>query len=158
MKFKPVHLVFGGLVLATAIPSLNNLKGFTGEVAKARAEADRIGRDMTELQLSQQEAEQKAAVAIERYQNGCLPVVDNTQTQYVSLQLNQPVIDSVTYQPLPAGTVVCDAHGNTGVMTDDDNDPNTPPVVQKLAFTGDKAAVDARIRQYRGASYGMPTN
>lgn len=156
MNLKTPHLLFAGLIALTAVPSLGNVKGFTGEVARARAEADRIGQDMTELQLSQQEAEQKAVVALERYANGCVPVVDNTQTKYVSLQLNVPVIDSVTLQPLPAGTVVCDAHGNTGVMTDDDNDQSTPAVVQKMAFTGDKPAVDARMRQYRGASYGMP--
>ncbi|MBD2261123.1 hypothetical protein [Pseudanabaena sp. FACHB-2040] len=158
MNLKTPHLLFAGLVALTAIPSLGNLKSFSGEVARARAEADRIGQDMTELQLAQQEAEQKAAIADERYRTGVVPVVDlATQGHYVTLSKNQPVLDSLTRQPLPAGTVVADANGNTGVLVDDDNDPTTPAVVQKMAFTGNRQLVQDALAQYGGASYGLPT-
>jgi hypothetical protein len=152
------HIAFGLALLATAAPNVGNLGNFTTAVNQARTEAKRIGQDMTELQLSQQEAEQKNAVAVERYRSGCLPVVTPDQSQYVSLQLNSPVIDSASGQPIPVGSVVCDANGNTGVIVDDDQDDTTPGVTQKLAFTGDKAIITWRLGQYQGAAYSLPQN
>ncbi|MGB3202757.1 MAG: hypothetical protein WBA99_17760 [Nodosilinea sp.] len=153
-----MHGAFALVILGTAIPSLSNLGDFSSKVTTARAEASRIGDDMTELQLAQQEQEQKNEMAIARYQDGCIPVVSVDQQRYVSLVLNLPVIDSASNQPIPVGSVVCDALGNTGIITDDDADPNTPGITQKMAFTGDKAIVDARLSQYQGAAYYMPSN
>ncbi|MBD2115242.1 MULTISPECIES: hypothetical protein [Cyanophyceae] len=155
---KPIHGVFTLAIVGTAIPSVSNLGDFTSSVANARAEADRIGQDMTELQLSQQEQSQKNEVAIARYQDGCIPVVSADQLSYVSLVLNLPVLDSVSNQPIPVGSIVCDAHGNTGVIVDDDSDTSTPGVTQKMAFTGDKSLVDWRMNQYQGAAYYLPSN
>ncbi|HZG41195.1 MAG TPA: hypothetical protein VEZ50_21160 [Nodosilinea sp.] len=155
---KPIHGVFALTIIGTAIPSLSNIGNFTSNVSTARAEAGRIGQDMTELQLAQQEQAQKNEVALARYQSGCIPVVSADQQRYVSLMLNTPVLDSATGQPIPVGSIVCDAHGNTGVITDDDSDPNTPGLTQKMAFTGDKAIVDWRLNQYQGAAYYMPSN
>ncbi|MBD2110731.1 MULTISPECIES: hypothetical protein, partial [Cyanophyceae] len=136
----------------------SNLGNFASKVSTARAEASRIGDDMTELTLSQQEQAQKNEVAIARYRDGCIPVVSADQLRYVSLMLNTPVLDSATNQPIPVGSIVCDAHGNTGIITDDDSDPNTPGLTQKMAFTGDKSLVDWRMNQYQGAAYYMPSN
>ncbi|WOD37297.1 hypothetical protein [Nodosilinea sp. E11] len=155
---KPIHGVFALAIIGTAIPSMSNLGNFASNVNTARAEAGRIGADMTELTLSQQEQAQKNEVAIARYQAGCIPVVSADQQRYVSLVLNLPVLDSASGQPIPVGSTVCDAHGNTGVIVDDDSDPNTPGVTQKIAFTGDKAIVDWRLNQYQGAAYYMPSN
>jgi hypothetical protein len=155
---KSTHLAFALAIIGTAIPSVSNLGNFASKVTTARAEADRIGQDMTELQLSQQEQTQKNEVAIARYQEGCLPVVSADQAAYVSLVLNLPVIDISSGQPIPVGSTVCDANGNTGVITDDDSDPSTPGVTQKMAFTGDKSIVDWRLGQYQGAAYFMPSN
>ncbi|MBW4486116.1 MAG: hypothetical protein KME14_26635 [Tildeniella torsiva UHER 1998/13D] len=155
---KPIHGVFALAIIGTAVPSISNLGNFASKVTTARAEASRIGDDMTELALSQQEQAQKNEVAIARYRDGCIPVVSVDQQLYVSLVLNLPVIDSASNQPIPVGSIVCDAHGNTGVITDDDSDPNSPGVTQKMAFTGDKTLVDWRMSQYQGAAYYMPSN
>ncbi|MBD1876241.1 hypothetical protein H6F75_22400 [Nodosilinea sp. FACHB-131] len=155
---KPIHGAFALAIIGTAIPSISNLGDFASKVTTARAEASRIGDDMTELTLSQQEQAQKNEVAIARYETGCIPVVSVDQQRYVSLVLNLPVIDSASNQPIPVGSMVCDAHGNTGVITDDDSDPTTPGVTQKMAFTGDKTLVDWRMSQYQGAAYYMPSN
>lgn len=155
---KPIHGAFALAIIGTAVPSLSNIGNFTSQVSTARAEASRIGDDMTELALSQQEQAQKNEVAIARYQTGCIPVVSVDQLRYVSLVLNLPVIDSASNQPIPVGSTVCDAHGNTGVITDDDSDPNTPGVTQKMAFTGNKSLVDSRLSHYQGAAYYMPSN
>ncbi len=59
---KPIHGVFALAIIGTAIPSVSNLGNFASKVTTARAEASRIGDDMTELTLSQQEQEQKNEV------------------------------------------------------------------------------------------------
>lgn len=158
MKLKPIHCFFGLLLIGTAVPSLGGLKGFTSEVNAARSEAKRIGQETTQLTLSQQEATQKAAIANQRYQQGCIPVVSPDQSQYVTLVKNKPVVDNASKAPLPAGSVVCDAHGNTAMLVDDDQVADTPAVAQAFAFTGDKAIIQTRLNSYQGAAYSMPQN
>lgn len=156
MRVKPIHIAFGvGLAIA-AVPSLGSLRGLTSDLQVVRQEAKRIGAENTELQLSLQEAEQKAAVAESRYKSGCIPVVTEDQSQYVALQLNRPVLDVASKHPLPVGSVVCDAHGNTGVIVDDDQSHRTPGVTQRLAFTGNTDLVQERLDNYRGARYTLP--
>lgn len=152
------HLLLGGAVLISAIPSLGGLGQLSGQISEARTEAKRISADMVELKLSQQEAEQKAAVAIKRYEYGCIPVVSPDQRQYVSLIENSPVVDTSSGVPLPAGSLVCDAHGNTAELVDDDSDPTTAAIAQSFAFTGRKEVIEFRLQQYQGARYSMPQN
>lgn len=155
---KLAHLAFVGATVASAIPSIGNFQNFSSDVQQARVEADRIGKDMTELKLAQQEQEQKELIALERYQQGCLPVVDSSGANYVTLVLNMPVIDRASGHPLPVGSIVCDAHGNTGVIVDDDTDHTTPGVVQRMAFTGDRQAIDVALSQFSPAHYATPGN
>lgn len=157
-NIQPLHLFFGGVVLVSAIPSLGSLGQLSGQINEARTEAKRISGDMVELRLSQQEAEQKAAIAIQRYEKGCIPVVSDDQARYVTLIENRPVIDTSSRVSLPAGSLVCDAHGNTAELVDDDGDATTPAIAQSFAFTGRKEVIDFRLQQYQGASYSMPNN
>jgi len=157
-NFNVMHLFLGGVVLVSAIPSLGNLGQLSGQISEARSEAKRINADMVELKLSQQEAEQKAAVAIQRYEGGCIPVVSPDQRQYVSLIEDRPVIDTSSGVPLPAGSLVCDAHGNTAELVDHDGDPTTEAIAQSFAFTGRKEVIEFRLKQFKGARYSMPQN
>jgi outer membrane murein-binding lipoprotein Lpp len=152
------HLVLGLFVAATAIPSIGNLGKFNSEVSQVRAEADRMGQEMNSLKLSQQEAEMEREIANERYASGCLPVVDPTGANYVTLVLNGYVVDKASEQPLPVGAIVCDAHGNTGVVKDDDSDPVTPGVVQDMAFTGDRDLIVSSLSKFDPARYASPMN
>ena len=45
---KPIHGVFALAIVGTAIPSVSNLGNFASKVTTARAEASRIGDDMTD--------------------------------------------------------------------------------------------------------------
>lgn len=152
------HLLMGGAVLISAIPSLGGLGQLSGQINEARSEAKRISGDMVELKLSQQEAEQKAVIAIQRYEGGCIPVVSDDQQSYVTLIENRAVVDTSSGVPLPAGSLVCDAHGNTAELVDHDGDPTTKAIAQAFAFTGRKAVIRSRLQQYQGARYSMPNN
>lgn len=162
MKFQSFkhlpHLLFIGAIIVSSLPSLGQVGGFSRQVTEARDNAQQISEDITALKLAQQEADQKAAIAEARYQQGCIPVVSNDQASYVSLILNKPVVDWASKAPLPPGSIVCDAHGNTGVLVDDDQTEDTPAVVQKLAFTGNQDVVRNLLHVYQGATYGLPNN
>jgi hypothetical protein len=54
-------------------------------------------------------AEQQAAIAEQRYSDGCIVVVaSNDPTKFTSLTEGQPVLDAVRGVPLPTNTIVCD--------------------------------------------------
>lgn len=149
-----VPIVLGGLAIATAIPSLGSLGKMGGELQAMRAEASRISNRSNTLQLAQQETEESAAIADIRYRDSCLPVVDlESQQHYVSLVEGKPVIDSVSGEPLPGGTVVCDAHGNTAVLVAEDG----KAVARHFAYTGDRDLINHRLGAYTGANYTQPS-
>lgn len=154
MPQNTVALAIGGLTVLTAIPSLGNLGGMAGNLQEMRQEAARISDRSHTLQLAQQETESAAAIANIRYRESCLPVVDlASQQHYVSLVEGKPVIDSVSGVPLPAGTVVCDAHGNTAVLVLE----GSTAVARHFAYTGDRTLIQHRLGAYIGASYTQPS-
>ena len=150
-----VNAAIAGAALITAIPSLGGFLQSTGNLTSLRSEAARAGERNHALTLAQQEATAAAEIARQRFEAGCVPVVSQDQQTYVSLVEGQPVVDSATGIPLPVGTLVCDAHGNTGVMVATDGGG---PVVGLVAFVGDRALVEARLAQFNGATYSQPTN
>lgn len=153
-SFSLNHLI-AGVAFLTALPSLGGLFQSTGNMNQLRTEAARLQERSHVLQLTQQEIAAADEIARHRFEHGCIPVVAPDLENYASLVDGQPVVDRTTGVPLPIGTVVCDAHGNTGVMVPDQSGS---PVVGAMAYTGDRAVVQARLAQFQGASYSQPTN
>lgn len=95
-----------------------------------------------QLQATSLFTEQQAAIAEQRYTAGCVLVVaTNDPSKFTSLSEGQPVLDAVRGVPLPTGTVVCDAFGNTARIVDLDGNP----VAGEFAFTGNKQVVEDAI-------------
>ncbi len=135
----------------------------SGEIQKNMAtvgEARKIAqmnaaKDM-ELRLSQQQAQMQSEIAIERYQAGCVLVVTKEDPNtFTSLSEGQPVIDSKRETPLPAGTIVCDANGNTGKIVKSDRGEE---VVGEMAFTGNAQIVSSARQRASQVRYVLPTN
>ncbi|MFB8788638.1 MAG: hypothetical protein U7123_07245 [Potamolinea sp.] len=104
------------------------------------------------LRASQQTSEAQAEIANKRYENGCVMVVAiKNPKDYTSLSEGQPVLDRVQKTPLPAGTVVCDANGNTGKIVT----VKGQPVVGEMSFTGNKTLV-VQARKNFTAKYSLP--
>lgn len=151
---KPSNLIFGGLLIVGAIASIPSIQ-------KHQARTDLIRADIkqreakAEALLRQLEYEQRQGeVANKRYKT-CLPVVGNEYhngTHYFTgLQEGEKPVDRITGKRLPSGTVVCDAHGNTGVI-------NLQGAVSYTAYTGDRDTVQARLKRFRGSQYSQPVN
>ena len=148
-----VTAALGGLAVLTALPSLGNLGGAASSLTAIRQEAARVGDRANALALIEQESAAAAAVAESRYAS-CIPIVDQaTGASYVSIIEGSPVLDRVTLHPLPTGAIICDYWGSTAILA-----PNEEgiPVATALAFTGDRAVVEARLDAFAGAVAVQP--
>lgn len=153
MNQNSIAIALAAVAGLSAIPSLGNLGNAAGNFQGLRQQARDANDRANELQLIQQEIEATAAIADARYEI-CIPVVDlPTGQSYVALVEGGAVLDSVTQRPLPAGAVVCDWHGMTALLVAGDDGI---PVARHLAFTGDRAVVEARLANFRGATAFQP--
>jgi hypothetical protein len=142
-------IVFGGLMLVSLIysaPDINRNMRSLSSLRNAIA-----SNSEKESQLSQQlkSESQQAAIAEARYKKGCLPVVATVYPhKYVAITEGQVIRDRITGKPLPNGSVVCDANGTTGVISNFR--------VSAIAFTGDRDMVAKRLKRFRGGTYSQP--
>ena len=105
-----------------------------------------------QLKIQQEMLFLQAKVAESRYKKGCVIVVaEKEPDKFTSLTVGYPVIDWVRKTPLSAGTVVCDADGNTAVIENIDG----KPVVGKTAFTGNQKLID-KAKKKANAQYRVP--
>lgn len=147
--------ILGALALVAAVPSLGNAKGTMGQFQEMREQSAQDVAAHAELMLDQEAVSAAAEIAIQRYIEGCQPVVDWEQIHYVSLVENEVVLDPITRFPIPAGTVVCDANGNTAIIRPNDQGW---PVAQSFAFTGDQGVVRQRLSQFPQFNNNMVIN
>jgi hypothetical protein len=123
-----------------------------------RTERKALQQQQIQLEIAQDAAAELEAIAIGRYESGCILVTALDQPdQFVSIVENMPVLDRATQSPLPAGTAVCDANGNTAVLTNQNINGEVIPVASSLAFTGDRGVIEAAItNQQVTAEYNQP--
>jgi hypothetical protein len=152
LGIKPSTLGFGiaGVIaLIVSIPSIQKhqttMAEIRADVAKRSARAQTLERELEFERLL-------AEVANKRYES-CLPVVGqyfrNGTHYFTGLKEGEIPKDRITGQPFPKGTVVCDAHGTTGVI--DENGQ-----VAFTAYTGDRTKVQKRLERFKGSQYSQP--
>lgn len=143
------QIIFGCLIAGSVAFSSGDISrnmrslSITREVIAANTSQQQLLEEQLALEKSQ------AAVAEARYKNGCTIVVAvNSPRNLATLVEGEPVLDRTTKKPLPAGTVVCDANGQTGVIISNEQ---KQLVVGHLAFTGDRSLALVLIRKIHGA-------
>ena len=153
LKRNPVSAAFGMGIIGCLALSSGNISKTMNSMAQVRDLAQKNNIADMLLHTSQEAAEQQAEIAKNRYKSGCVMVVSMQHPDsYTSLTEGQPVLDRVRRMPLPAGTVVCDANGNTARIV---QGLDKTPVVGELAFTGDQQVVEA-VRKRHNHKYSLP--
>ncbi|MDB9369167.1 hypothetical protein PN456_09375 [Nodularia spumigena CS-586/05] len=144
-----VFFFLGCIFLSISAPNIKSNISTMGEIQQV------VRKNSTQewkLRASQQAAQAQAEIAEQRYRDGCVMVVAmNNPDSFTSLSEGEPVIDHVRNVPLPIGTVVCDANGNTAVIIKGENQP----VTGEIAFTGNQELI-ANVRQKFNKNYALP--
>ena len=144
LKRNPIEAGVGAIALiAVAMSIPGSLKQFD-QMQAVSAQIQRDAIDQQRLQAQQEALAERALIAEERYQTGCLLIQKRDQNTLISLSQGMPIVDNKTGNPIPAGTTVCDFSGNTGVMADVGGGKTT---VQDLAFTGNRTIVGKAIER-----------
>lgn len=153
IKRNPIPTAFGIGIVASLLISQGNIRENAKTLGEVREMAQANTAKEMRLRASQQASEGQAEIAEQRYQKGCLAVVAQSDpSAFTSLTEGQPVLDRVRKVPLPLGTLICDAYGNTGKIIPDSQGN---PVVGELAFTGNSDLVRLATKDST-ARYELP--
>ncbi|WP_193200827.1 hypothetical protein [Nostoc sp. MG11] len=143
-------IVFAGLTLvslAYSSPDIARNMQVIGDIKQSIAQ-NSFQQTMLQQQLAFEQ--EQATIADARYKSGCLPIVATVYPhKYVKIVQGKVIKDRITLNPLPKGSVVCDANGSTGVIDQHGR-------VGALAFTGNRDLVASRLKRFRGGRYSQP--
>ena len=143
-------IIFGALVGASLIYSSGDIAQNMGAITDIKQSIAQNSKQQTLLEQQLEFEKEQAIIADARYKSGCLPIVATVYPhKYVTIVQGKVIQDRITLNPLPFGTVVCDANGNTGVIGDEGK-------VEAIAFTGNRDLVATRLKRFRGGTYSQP--
>ncbi|MGB6301545.1 MAG: hypothetical protein WBF90_35925 [Rivularia sp. (in: cyanobacteria)] len=149
---KPTNLAFGGLLLVSLLLSIPSLQKWRTRNNLIRTEIKQRESLVAELERQVSFEKRQALVANKRYK-ACLPVVgsqfQNGTHYFTGIKEGDKPKDKITGKNLPSGTIVCDAHGNTGVV-------GKNGAITYLAYTGDRNIIQSRLKRFRGSQYSQP--
>ncbi|MBD2565907.1 MULTISPECIES: hypothetical protein [Nostoc] len=143
-------IVFGALIGVSLLYSSGDIQRNMGAVSDIKQSIAENSKQQTILEQQLEFEKEQATIADSRYESGCLPIVATVYPhKYVTIVQGKVIKDRITLNPLPKGTVVCDANGNTGVIADRGE-------VEAIAFTGNRDLVATRLKRFRGGTYSQP--
>jgi hypothetical protein len=143
------EIIFVSVTLIAALFSHKDIQKGMDFLALEKERVSTKTAEERRLEQSRELAKTKAAIAEERYKNGCTIVVSGSSPKNLTtLVEGEPILDRTSKKSLPAGTVVCDGNGTTGILT-----LNTKgiPVTTDLAYTGNRELALEQIRKIKGA-------
>jgi hypothetical protein len=148
IKRYPIEsIVFAGFIITIACDTPHILQQL-GASTELRNVAEANNHKNMQMKLTLQFAADSADIARQRYQTGCLVILDKTdKNQYASIVEGKPVKDR-SDSLIPQNTIVCDGYGNTAIISL----VKGIPVATQVAFTGDRVAI-SKARKFESAIY-----
>lgn len=117
MKLKTSHLIWGSIALI-ALSQGENVRQSLAKGNQIRQEqsefSDRIRLNRTESR----QAEKLSKVALDRYRNNCILVVDKETRQPIYLTPGEAVVEPKLNRSLRPGAFICNKLGDTAVVTE----------------------------------------
>ncbi|MCC5632556.1 hypothetical protein LC613_33640 [Nostoc sphaeroides CHAB 2801] len=112
-------IIFGTLIGVSLLYSSGDIQRNMGAITDIKQSIAQNSNHLTILEQQLEFEKEQAIIANSRYKSGCLPIVATVYPhKYVTIVQGKVIFDRITLNPLPKGTVVCDANGNTGVIAD----------------------------------------
>lgn len=150
--------IFAGIACVTAIFGHDDIQRQMNTLSADRSRISESTSLLRQLEESAETAKQRAAIAIQRYKDGCtIVVVADSPRNLATLVKGKPVLDRTSKAYLPSGTIVCDGNGNTAILK---ANSEGIPVADDFAFTGDRQLALNLIRKIHGAKvfYNTPSS
>ena len=149
MQFTPTTYLIGAQIAALAV-------GYILRAPDLQATAERqdsIRSEQKEAAFSRQEAMQRAERCVVLMTE--LPITDGTAAYFSSVKNGRVTIHK--NRPLPSGTTVCDAYGNTGIVAIDaegnpivsDIKQMPPEEMEKILSDRNETRTPQRITQFQ---------
>lgn len=116
MKVKASHIIWGSIALVALSQGENIRQSLAkgNQVRRNQTEfSDRIRENRTEAR----QAEKLSKVALDRYKNNCILVVDSSTGKEGYFQPGTTVLDTQLAQPLRPGAFICNRLGDTAVVS-----------------------------------------
>ena len=117
MKLKTSHIIWGSIALI-ALSQGENVRQSLAKGNQIRQEqtefSDRIRLNRTEAR----QAEKLSKVALERYKNNCILVVDRDSRQQSYFQPEEPVVEPKLNRNIRSGAFICNKLGDTAVVSE----------------------------------------
>ncbi|BAY90780.1 MULTISPECIES: hypothetical protein [unclassified Tolypothrix] len=154
MELTPKTIIYGVSALGTVaslIGSGGNMGNSLDALNRLRAANQQEMVTSAELERAEASRKQQTVIANSRYK-ACELIVAGGGKQKITFPAINPntiVTDRNTGTPLVRGTTICDAYGNTAIL-------NEQGKATAFAFTGDRNAVQIRMKRYRGGLYAQP--
>ena len=157
IKRNPVQCSLAGGAIVLILLNFGTISKSLEQNSRQREALGAANQSITQLQLSEQNRLRIAEIANARYDAGCELIINgNDRRKYTSLIPGEGVLNG-NYEPspdlppsayLPAGTVVCDAFGNTAVLKDEavaSRGNQVYPVARDFASTQDRDRIRRAI-------------
>lgn len=117
MKIKTTHIIWGSIALL-ALSQGENVRQSLAKGNQIRQEqasfSDRIRTNRTEARQS----EKLSKVAIDRYKNNCILVVDSVSQQQSYFTPGEAVVEPKLNRSLRSGAFICNKLGDTAVVSE----------------------------------------
>lgn len=117
MKIKTSHIIWGSIAILTLSQGENVRQSLAkgNQVRQEQAEfSDRIRLNRTEAR----QAEKLSKVALDRYRNNCILVVDRDSRQQSYFQPGEPVVEPKLNRNIRTGAFICNKLGDTAVVNE----------------------------------------
>ncbi|HEY9676069.1 MAG TPA: hypothetical protein V6D11_31790 [Waterburya sp.] len=117
MKIKTSHIIWGSIAILTLSQGENVRQSLAkgNQVRQEQAEfSDRIRLNRTEAR----QAEKLSKVALDRYRNNCILVVDRDSRQQSYFQPGEPVVEPKLNRSIRTGAFICNKLGDTAVVNE----------------------------------------
>ena len=117
MKIKTSHIILASIAVV-ALANGENVRGSLQKGGEIRQQQTSFNDRIRENRTNARNAEKLSKVALDRYRNNCIFVVDGNSGKESYFQPGTSVLDTQLAQPLRPGAFICNKLGDTAIVSE----------------------------------------
>ncbi|NEQ20176.1 MAG: hypothetical protein F6K28_13205 [Microcoleus sp. SIO2G3] len=116
MKVKTTHLIWGSIALI-ALSQGENVRSSLAKGNQIKQQQTEFSDRIRENRTEARQAQRLSKVALDRYRNNCILVVDEVTGKEDYFQPGVSVLDTQLARPLRPGAFICNRLGDTAIVS-----------------------------------------